>query len=428
MWTPHMHPDHAPGHELTQRRVAAADDRVCDYCDEALKGQAWSCGPCGYDLCQTCHDSPHAELWERLMQHNTDPPDGMSTEECKDEQNRLQKAIDTSEGEEKLWARLDKLTDESCVYDRTEDLNEWRLLRKAFTELRDGDETHPDVLEVRGLANGDRDESDQTVEEYRSIVTAYDKRPEDLSEESVLAKLRLGRALADLALSRKEKNDRPMLREAETLVDETISKLQDMYGPEDSEFYRVIEAHAIHARICARLYMKRRAERDTLQKLVVVLAAVDLPTGPAVLDMKGTLSEVWDAAGYDEQSEAMEEWLKRVDSARVTGPEMTEEESTATQVDEPVTKKQCTRPRQVMLPFCDGNYRCTLCTELDGPGGGGFTRSTQLVAHYTDKHSGVQPPRGVKGQFAGHISGCECGGRVDRLPENGGPCIYCGCK
>ena len=40
MWTPHMHPDHVPGHELTQRRVAAADDRVCDYCDEALKGQA----------------------------------------------------------------------------------------------------------------------------------------------------------------------------------------------------------------------------------------------------------------------------------------------------------------------------------------------------------------------------------------------------
>jgi hypothetical protein len=342
-----MHPDHAPGHELTRRRAVAADDLICDYCDEAIKDQTWSCGPCGYDLCQTCHDSPHAELWERLMRHNTDPPDGMSTEECKDEQNRLQDAIDTSEGEERLWARLDMLTDESCVYDDTEDsdFDEWRRLREAFTKLRDGDETHPDVLEVRGLANGERDESDQTVEEYRSIVAAYDQRPEDLSEKSVLAKLRLGRALADLALSRKAKNDRPMLREAETLVDETILRLLDMYGPEDGEFYRVIQAHAIHARIRARLYMKQRAERDTLQKLVAVLATADGPTESTVIDLKHTLSEVWDAAGYDEQSEAMEAWLARAEAARVTGPEMAEEESTGTQVvGEPVTKKQRTRP------------------------------------------------------------------------------------
>ena len=34
------------------------------------------------------------------------------------------------------------------------------------------------------------------------------------------------------------------------------------------------------------------------------------PTDSAVLALKYTLSEVWDAAGYDEQSEAMEEWLK----------------------------------------------------------------------------------------------------------------------
>jgi hypothetical protein len=432
---PHVHPVHAKGHALVRWRPPD-EDRKCDYCGSALQANAdvWSCQPCGYDLCTTCYSCPHAELWKRLLLHSTDPPAGFSEAERASCVRELEAAVDAADGEGKLWARLELVTAEEVDY-KQEHIQELEQLRTEFVQLR-GEQTHPDVLEVRTALAETRKYFADSPEEYGAVITerreiweAYCDRDEDFAEEELLGEMRLAEAMAAAALDRGFKSDRSILREAASLLRGILPRLQDLYAPDTEQFWRVVRISALLAEIDSQLYLHRRAEVEHLQALAAVLQTA-CKAHQCTLELKGRLAERWQDAGYHAAAAKLRRWLQEAshkqglpysDSDDDEDPVPTEQavgassgrsngdQEAAASGSEPKQKRHCCR--EVALPCCKNDYRCF----EEGCNAGPWKTAGSLTKHYGKMHSNLGPQAYKKGNAgeqicitSGVIGACIC--------------------